>query len=388
MQLQTIVENKAPYEPHIIGGVIYGMFFLPYLGTGIPAYIVALLFLLVNITRIKFKMGDVILLGIILTWFVLKCLQSTVPSTVILLRYYFGFFIFYLFLNNLKFRLNLEKLLFWISLMIIIEAVLINTILPPHLLPNYPKNEMVDETFKTQILGFYQRPYSIGTNSSITATIVVLLLFCIEQVSRRTGLSITRKLMAISTTAVILLGSGVGYMLYLLFIIYKINPFKNIFRTVISILSILFIYFLLFIKDIGTTDGLEKISSLYIGFLYDFKIAQIQDMIDAFKGEPSFWLIGQKFNDPKELIIWSDFAWENLLYCTGVIGLFATVITFLFKANKHNLIPLIIFVVGAIHYGAMYSLPGQLLLGFLFTRAYKTLVIEKIKVSNVAVAAI
>jgi len=373
----SISAYKRPYEPYITGAVVYGMFFLPYLGTGIPAYIVALLFLAINITRIKFKMVDVVLFAVLSTWFVCKCMQSSMSSSVILLRYYFGFFIFYLFLNNLKFRIDFEKLLFWISVMVIVEAIAINTVISPKLLPNYPKNDIGD-TFKTAILGFYQRPYSIGTNASNSSTLLVMLLFCIENIKRRVGLKISNKLFAVSTLAVILLGSGVGYMLYLMFLIYKINPFKNAFRTALSCLSIFILYFLLFVQNIGSSEGLEKISSVYIGFLYDFKIGQIQDMIDAFGGSMYTWLIGQKFNDPSELIIWSDFAWENLLFCTGLIGLVFTIVSFIIKTNRYNFIPVIIFVLGAIHYGAMYALPGQLLLGYLFSEAYKTYLNEEV----------
>lgn len=376
MYQTTGTVEKIPYQPQMLISIVYVMFFLPYTGTGIPAYIVALLFLFVNFMHLKFKIIDSVFLLIIVGWFIIKCQQSSLSSAMILLRYYFGFYIFYLFFNNLKFKLNLEKLLFWMSIMVIVEAVLINTVLPPKLLPNYPKNEVVIDTFKTQILGFYQRPYSIGTNSSISSTLLVLLLFSIEKYKRKGTVQISRKLMAISTFAIVLLGSGVGYMLYLLFLVYKINPFKNILRTIISIFVILTIYILLFVVNIGSVDGLEKISNVYMGFLYDFKAGQLQDTLAAFKGDTGFWLIGQKFDDPKDLIIWSDFAWENLFYCTGLIGLIITIIIFIVKANKHNFIPLVIFMLGAIHYGAMYSLPGQLLLGYLFAKSYTTFVDE------------
>ncbi|WP_426668519.1 hypothetical protein ACPPVU_20150 [Mucilaginibacter sp. McL0603] len=375
----STISGQQLYQPRIIIGVTYAMFFLPYSGTSIPAYIIALLFLVVNLAHLRFKAIDAVILSVILVWFILKCQQSSLASAVTLLRYYFGFYIFYLFFNNLSFKLNFEKLLFWISVVVIIEAFLINTILPPNLLPNYPKNEMVEDAFKTQILGFYQRPYSIGTNSSITSTILVLLLFCIEEYKQKSGLKIPRKLLAIATFAVVILGSGVGYILYLLYLIYRINPFKNILRTIISISAVLVVYVLLFVVDIGAAGGLDKISNVYMSFLFDFKAAQIDDTLTAFKSDVSFWLIGQKFDDPKDLIIWSDFAWENLFYCTGLIGFITTIIIFVVKTNRFNLIPLIIFALGAIHYGAMYSLPGQLLLGYLFAKSYTNFVKEYVK---------
>lgn len=345
---------------------------MPLTGSGILAYVVAILYLLYKIMSFKFKIEDIFFLVSIIVWFLFKVQQSEFQASTVLLRYYFGFYIFYLFFNNINIDLDLEKLLFIICVAVLLEAVLINTIIKPTWLPNYPKAEMGNDlVFETKILGFYQRPYSIGTNSTITSTLIMVLLFySYSSFEKRIG-KLSKITLILSMITVVILGSGTGYMLLLLFIIYRIGPFRNSLYAIISCLSIFILYYLIFIINIGSIDGLEKISSIYLQFLYDYKVSQVDDVKVELYSSYGQTLIGKQFENASELIIWSDFAWNNLLLCTGFIGLGITLLIFIFKTNKYNWVPISIFIVGAIHYGAMYALPGQLLMGYLFSSKFK-----------------
>ena len=353
----SVINNPNNFFLHLI-------FLLPLIGTSIPAYIIAIVYLLINVTKLKFKLEDLVFLGVILTWFIFKIQQSNLVACTILFRYYFGFYVFYLFFNKSKIQIKLDKLLWIICIAVVIEAIIINTIVPAQYLPNYPKTELGDLTAETKILGFYQRPYSIGTNSTITSTLVMVLIFYVFGFSKALDINRSNKLLFFSFFTVLILGSGTGYALLLLFLIYKTRPFKNIVTASFSILFIMLIYYLIFVLDIGSLDGLDKISALYLNFLYDFKILQIQDVNYLLNTEQFQTIIGRSFQDPKELIIWSDFAWLNLFECTGYLGLLTTILIFLFKTNRYNYITVLVFIIGAFHYGAIYALPGQLLIGY------------------------
>jgi len=339
------------------------LFFLPYLGTGIPAYIFALLYVSFNLGKLRFKWIDIFILSAVITWFCMKLMQSQLQATVILLRYYFGFYIFYLFFNSVNIKLNFGKLLLLISACVIAEAFLVNTIISPEILPNYPAVTENGAKYETRILGFYQRPYSIGTNASITSTIIIVLMFYIKAM----GIKLNKLTKLAASGAIILLGSGVGYMLFFLYYLFLLRPFKNVIRSVISVSFVLLLYFLIFVSDIGATEGLEKISSMYLEFLYDFKTGQMEDVRYALHHAANGVLIGQQFHEPSELIIWSDFAWNDMYYCTGLLGIGLLVFILLIKFNRYNWVPFLIFIIGAIHYGAIFSLPGQLLLGYFFS---------------------
>ncbi|WP_264531335.1 hypothetical protein [Flavobacterium sp. N502540] len=350
---------------------LYSLFLLPLLGTSVPAYILAIGYLLFKITSFKFKIQDLFFLAIIVLWFSLKTQQSDLKACTVLFRYYFGFYVFYLFFNNIKTSLKLDKLLWLLCFVIILEAFLINTILPVQYLPNYPKDGLGDFLAETKILGFYQRPYSIGTSSTITSTLVMVLIFYVFGFSKDKNIDKSNKLLFLSIFTVIILGSGTGYALLLMFLVYKIGPFKNKISAIFSLSAIFLIYYIIFILDIGSLDGLDKISAFYLEFLYDFKATQIEEVISVLKSAPNQFYIGRIFEDAKDLVIWSDFAWLNLFECTGYIGLYVTIFIFIFKTNRYNYIPILVFLIGAIHYGAIYSLPGQLLAGYFMSTKFK-----------------
>lgn len=378
----TTPESK--YKIALKENLVYFLFFLPYTGTGIPAYIVCLLYMFVRIKYLRFKLADIFFLAVILVWFVSKLLQSDPGSASILLRYYFGLYIFYLFFNNFTWELDVEKLLMLICGAVIVEAVLVNTIINPAYLPNYPKSSMNGiMNFETNFFGFYQRPYCIGNNASITGTIIMVLVFTLDYIKKQQGLKISFKIMTLATAAIILLASGVGFMLYLLFHVLKVQPFKNMLRAIISIFTLLLMYILIFVVDIGGSSGFEKISALYINFLIEFKTGQVETVFSKLQENNSLW-IGMPFTSPVELIVWGDFAWNDLFFCTGYIGLFTTVLLLLVKANRYNKIPVLIFALATFHYSAMYALPGQMLVGYFFSSKFKFFMQETMARSGIS----
>ena len=108
----------------------------------------------------------------------LKSLTSDLFSIYYLGKYYFGFVIFYIFFRSNIYRKNikLDQLLLIISLLTIFEAILINTVLPAQFLPTYPKSWIIDEISKSSITLSYYRPYSVGSNASITSSFILVLL--------------------------------------------------------------------------------------------------------------------------------------------------------------------------------------------------------------------
>lgn len=155
---------------------------MPYFGTSLPVYGIVLLWLIILLItypeNIKISYLDPIIIILLILWLCFKTQQSSTNASFVLFRYYFGFIFFYIFFKTVNVKLNFNILLLIISSCIVIEALLVNTILPPSLLPNYPTSTRGESfSFETQIFGFYQRPYSIGGNASVTGTLVVILLF-------------------------------------------------------------------------------------------------------------------------------------------------------------------------------------------------------------------
>lgn len=349
--------------------VIYFFFLLPFVGSYTPAYLFVILYILFNSNNLKFKWIDVFLTMALFIWLILKLGQTEIGAAITLFKYYFGFFLFYLFFSSVKFQFKLNQLLIFLSALIILEALLVNSIIDPSSLKNYPVNDT--DSFKTAIMGFYQRPYSFGSNTTISSTLLMVVLYAAYTKWQLKVSKLDKKVLFLTIVALIMLGSGTGYAIFLLFIIYLVNPFKNALYSFLSVTIILVFYYLIFILNVGQYDGLEKLSTKYLEFLYELKSVQIDIAFRELRRSTNSFLIGVKFKDAGELIIWNDFSWRDLFYCTGYFGFFFIWITLILKTNKYNFVVILILGLGAFHYGAIFTLPGQILLGYFLSKNYR-----------------
>jgi len=341
----------------------YFLFFLPLFGMGFPAYLWALLFIVLKFKSLKFTRFDFFFLILILTFFFIKLGETEIVANLTLFRYYFGFYVFYLYFKCRHVELDFEKLLLFIFIVICLEALLINTVIDPTVLPNYPPTAEEDVINKT-FMNFYKRPYSIGNNASITGTLIIAILF--YAYSTGVGLNQTKlnTIFYLSFLSILLLASGTGLMLLILFLIYRLKPFKNIVNSAMSVLLVALLYYVIFKTEITNFDDFDKISSIYFDFLIEFKSQQIEDVL-AKMHHGYQYLIGIEFENKTEIVTWSDFAWNNLFECFGIIGVLLTLAFLFVKANKYSYLPVCLFVIGAFHYAGMYALPGQLFLGYI-----------------------
>lgn len=248
------------------------------------------------------------------------------------LRFYWGFILFYLIFKSNK-DMHIDRLLIIISLITLVEAVLINTVIPAHSLPNFPSMEATSHFVAA---GDYQRPYSFGGSASVTSVILVAFL----AVSR---LGWRGKLLVFSAISACMSGSG-----FIVLIIYFIARTPRIGYLLIVPVIIGGIY----------SANIYKISPDYIFFLLDFKFAQISDSYSS-----AFLFIGEPLQ-ASEGNAGGDFAVLNFLQYNGLIGLLFVLVFFLLKINKINWLSVVILLVGTFHYGVIFFFPGQLTLGY------------------------
>lgn len=111
--------------------------------------------------------------------------------------------IFYFIFKNHPIANNkIEKIIILLYSFTLSEALLINTLIQPYDLPNYPsfedgKTEWVSE-------GLFQRPYSFGASASVGSSLLVALIAMYRLRGWKFGLSIL---------SVLVFGSEVGILL-------------------------------------------------------------------------------------------------------------------------------------------------------------------------------
>ena len=339
-------KNKFIYENYsnhaIFNLVIIFGFLYQYIGPfGFLSYLIAIFGI-----NYKFKLNDLVYIFFIFLSFIVSFFKSEILLILISFRYHFGFIIFYYYFRNNRSNLNFYSLFILLLMFTFIEMVLVNSLIDPRLLPNYPVFDY-DLEIRNHFSIDWQRVYGFAGNASILATLLVVIYSIINT----TFLSIPLLIL------ILFIGSGVGLISMLLFFI--VNLKKNIIKYIFFVLPFLLLFAYLF-YDSSTFQIFRKFLSTNFLTLIDTKTSTLiiefnKDLFDIFFGNINADNIG------------GDFAWVSLLRNHGLFGVMVLFIFIISKCNKYNIFPIFLLVFTSFHYYTIFSLPGQILTGFLLS---------------------
>ena len=304
-----------------------------YLG---PILFILYFLIVLQSLSVKHSAGDVLFIILLLFFFSCRMYVFSLYDVIYQARFYWGFLAFYLYFKR-ESNISFERLLLILCFLTLLEAILVNTIVDPKILPNYPSPETALGHFATD--GQYQRPYSFGGSASVTASFLVVVLSCIN----RSGF-FKIGLVALTLTAV---RSGSGYIAFLLYIFSKAR------YKIVLVASMLILWFAI---EVPTTSFLYRITFPYIKHLVLLKLNQINyiytnaDWVDV--------LIGGM------VPIGGDFALLSFFGSQGITGILLLLGFFALKLNKKNAIPIMLLWVSSMHYSFMFYFPGQILTGY------------------------
>jgi hypothetical protein len=320
-------------------------------------------------SEFKIHTLDLALLVFFFISWIAKYLQVGFVVTEVLFRNYSGWLIAYYFFKATAAKVKIEQLLLLFCISVIVEALLINTVIHPDYLPNY-SDDFEKSTHNTAFMGFYRRPMSIGGNASMSSTIVVLMLFYLESLQERGSKLITWKLEILALVTVILFASGTGFFIYFIYRIYKLHIFSRKRNIILFILVIAAIVMLINYATVYSDSIISRISYKYLEFLWDFKIKQIEDVLNEL--QKSSIVVGGIFSRDN-IRIWSDFALLDLFHSLGISGIVILFIFSIIKINNVNFAVILAGIVGMVHYGAIISMPGQLIFAYSLILNTKTI---------------
>jgi len=354
------------YEFNLFPLFILCSFLFPYIGGYLtfPLYFVFFIFLIKNIHLTYF---DILFGLLVITFFFLKLIDIPLITCIQIFRVYFGFFFFYLVFKSIDplFSINFNYVCIIISTAILAEALLINTVISPSDLNVFPN--FATSTGKTAYFGFYQRPYSIGSNASVTS--ILLLISLSYATAHQNYFPLSKFTQYLSTTAIVSMLSGVGF--FGLFL-YFFSQWKKIYRL-LFVTSIVIFYAMPFFSFSFFGEGIQKIISVfftkistdYIQFLWADKKSQVENLLTtAMQSQNPTWEILFGNASLVNGAYGGDFGWLDQAYTLGITGVLLTLIFTLSKINKKTLFPLGIFLLSAFHYSALISVIGQILFGY------------------------
>lgn len=343
------------------------MFFVLTLFMPILAYLIMLLFVLYYIIKTnKITPWGLVAFVLIIVFLLVKAFQM---GDLYKLRnsfnFFFGWSIAVSYLYYTRTRININTLVLIYSIEIILEGILINSIVPANILPNYSALNIENSSHVTAFWGFYQRVYSICANATMSATVLVLCL-TYREMMRKQGADIGGPIIDIlSLIAVFMLMSGTGFFLYLIFLVYKYNLLNP--RNVL-----LFLFFLLIIVYLSREGGImeqlgvSKFSLSYLLDLIEFKINQNANYQDEFNLVATYKYIGASFRGGEGLLIYGDFAIGEFFIMFGLCGYIILSLFIIKYINNYNKYIILIALVGFCHYSGIGTVAGQLILAYAF----------------------
>lgn len=359
-----------------------------FIDSTIPLYLLAIISIIFNFKNLSFSRGSLsvlLILSLFLTGYFFINPDLIISFKII--RYYYGFVIFYIFFKLYDFEsFNYKKITFYLFLIIVIEVILINLIISPALI-------QVD--FRdTQYFGFYYRPLSFNGNSTATASLLVMIFYYFENILK---INFNLKYLFILFICVLLVLSTTGIIIFLTYLI-----LKYIFHDKNKILNLFFLLIFFFLTYILTNSfpaniygfddvyyNFDKISFKYVTHVLKLKLIEL----DFFLRDVSYYmnidqiLFGSSdripINDCQNVFITNqdpcfnqykgiggDLSIINSLYQVGILGSFLIIILIIFlKDNKININGLyLLFLLSSLHYSAIFMPVGQVFLAFVLQK--------------------
>ncbi|MBT3737797.1 MAG: hypothetical protein HOG33_01755 [Candidatus Marinimicrobia bacterium] len=312
-----------------------GFFSLFYYWLG-PVSVIAYIYAIYK-TKWSLPIKDWVVLTLLLITFIYSSFNVDFLQSIMLYRFHWGFLFFYLFFRNKTHLFNVRHLVFLMLALIVIEIFFVNFIISADGLPNYPEKVKSPAHFSDT----WQRAYSYGGNSSVTGVLFVAMLSLINP-----GIL----LIFFSGVVITMVGSGSGMVAYLFYFISKIKGRAKF----IYIFLVVVLWFIL-----GSNILLfYKMSPGYLLYLVELKWSQV---LLIYMDVPTIdRIFGWGFNKG------GDFLWLHFISCHGYIGALIMIFFIFSHVNRINLFALSIIIIMTSHYFVLFSLPGQLLTGYLF----------------------
>ena len=287
-------------------------------------------------TKWSFPNKDWFMIFSISFLFIFSCFNIGILESMEVYRFHWGFLFFYFFFRSTNQFFNVNQLFFIMLALIYFEVILVNTFVDPGMLPNYPDKDVSPAHFSDT----WQRPYSFGGNSAVTSVLLISLLPLLNP---------GYFLLFLSGVTTVVIGSGSGMAAFLLYFFYRLRGLKAFILILISI------YLWLIIAPL--IPILYKVSPGYLAYLFELKFSQIHEVYINFS---IFDKVMGKSVDKG-----GDFLWLHFLKIHGYVGGLLISFFFLTHINKINFVSIFIIIFFSAHYFVLFSLPGQLIVGYL-----------------------
>ncbi len=327
------------------------------------SYLLVIFYIFFNIKKITLnKKQYLFFLGFSFYLFIIIFYSSDLIILFKNVKFWFGFTLVYIFFKCFKDNFNYLFFFRFCCLIIIIEAILINTIIDQDILYLRP-------TIAT-FFGFYQRPPSICGTPTISAVFIVLYFYFLQLTLKK----ISFIDLSIFLIALFCLFSMTGFILaYFLIILYFFNKDnKNItywnFFTSFTIISITGLLVLFFLEKIFYEEHFN-FQKLTLSYFYYTVVDHFSSLSKIFQIRNSYLeaIIGIQI---KQLHTSGDNAYSVFFLQNGIIGIlmFFSFFASSLKFTKNELTKFLIIFLSCFHYYSLGNILVQIIVAKILTQ--------------------
>lgn len=321
-----------------VGSSLIGMFF-------------ALMVIMLSIDKIRLNTTQVISIASVSLYVVLVLFLAN-DKTIVLqnIRFWFGVLLYILyFIVRPDTRLISFAFVRFLSITILIESLLINTIVSSRLL--HSESNEIGVLF----LGWYERPLAFAGNPGTSGIALLVLFFMIERLLK---VKATKFDFFLLFAAIVALVSGTAIAGFVLLLVFRILGADKIRIALMSMsIPLVLIIYVLFTTDVAQV---QKFSIDYFVDIFYFKMMQIHSLIST---DMMSQLFGSQLIDAMPTTS-GDFGW--LLFVTTLgwvgLGLYLLLIFSFYQGGKKLLPVLLLMIIGTIHYPSAMTPAGQLIM--------------------------
>jgi hypothetical protein len=279
-------------------------------------------------------------------------------SQLLAFRLNFGFFILLLFFIPNK-PSNINKMIVFLSLWTIVEYLLIR--ITPELIFILPH---FDETYSISFTELWLGgTHSFGGNRTVTGVLLTALFAYQDRVTNS-----QYKYKYLTLIGVFCAGSGAAFLLLIMY--FLIKNYKNLKYLIVIVIPV---FFIVFMPDENEVYLIGKLNFSYIEWLFNYKSDQIIEYWNSINViELIFGMGSESFKTLTDNIIpygsfFGDFIILDFIARYGLVGLLFTLLIINNNLKRETTVPLLIILIGTLHYHVLFSMPGQLITVLLLT---------------------
>ncbi len=352
----------------LIFTIFYTSVFSAYINTSLVSIFLIIVSILTFHERINFTTSELFsLILIILYSLTVIIFADNIIVVLQNIRFWLGiaFYLLFFKLFNLKnlFNISLFRIVF---ISIIGETFLINLIIDP----NFFYSSEGSENYK--FFGFYYRPMGFAGNASLSVSTYITLFIVVEKLSKRISFFDWSLLI----TGIIIFFSGTGFILFLIYLILRLNInlrtfimiFVKLSRTslVKFIIALFLISSFIFLSLKVDISEYQKISMDYYVHIFNLKIIELKYQINyLYESSLLLFLMGNQLESTSPATTGHNglTIFIGTMGFAGFISYFILIFSFLKKANR-KLFSMGIFILlfSSIHYPSAMTSVGQLIL--------------------------